>query len=135
MELTEKQYKLISECFPKPRGKHNISNLTVLNAVIYVAENGCKWRSLPERFGNWHTVYMRLNRWSKSGVLAMAFEQLQARQIIRIRIEVVLPNGNGVKLKPNGNGSYNNVVSDLSYDPVADEQLKFIWLPQVGIRR
>ncbi|WP_258000967.1 hypothetical protein, partial [Xanthomonas oryzae] len=22
--------------------------------------HGCKWRGLPERFGNWHTVYTRI---------------------------------------------------------------------------
>lgn len=124
---------MISGCFPKPRGKHNISNLNVLNAVIYVAENGCKWRSLPARFGNWHTVYMRLNRWSKSGVLAAAFEQLQARQIIRIRIEVVLPSV--VKTIPSGNGMYKTESLHFPSDGVTDEQLKFIWLPQVGIRQ
>ena len=24
---------------------------------------GCKWRGLPQRFGNWHTIYTRMNRW------------------------------------------------------------------------
>jgi transposase len=24
---------------------------------------------LPERFGNWHTVYVRLDRWPQNGVL------------------------------------------------------------------
>ncbi len=28
----------------------------MLNAILYVAEHGGKWRGLPERFGNWHTV-------------------------------------------------------------------------------
>ncbi|WP_425526911.1 transposase, partial [Xanthomonas oryzae] len=28
----------------------------VVNALLYVAEHGCKWRGLPERFGNWHTA-------------------------------------------------------------------------------
>lgn len=26
----------------------------IINAVLYVAENGCKWRALPPRLGNWH---------------------------------------------------------------------------------
>ena len=41
------------------------SNLQVFNAILYVAEHGCKWRGLPKRFGNWHTIYTRMNRWSK----------------------------------------------------------------------
>jgi alpha-ketoglutarate-dependent taurine dioxygenase len=34
-----------------------------------VAENGCEWRGLPKRFGNGHTIYTRMNRWAKAGVL------------------------------------------------------------------
>ena len=39
--------------------------------------------------GNWHTLYTRMNRWSKSGVLDPMFEQLQRSQRVRIRIEAV----------------------------------------------
>ena len=50
---------------------------------LYVAANGCKWRALPGRYGPWHTVYMRLSRWAKAGVLDRLFEQLQRqRQMI-----------------------------------------------------
>ena len=42
---------------------------------------------VPKRFGNWHTIYMRMNRWAKNGVLDRVFEQLQLEQIVRIRIE------------------------------------------------
>ena len=36
-------------------------NLVLLNAILYVAEHGCKWRGLPERFGNWQSIYVRPN--------------------------------------------------------------------------
>ena len=36
-----------------------------INAALYVLENGCKWRALPERFGKWYTVYARFRRWSR----------------------------------------------------------------------
>ena len=58
------------------RGNVSMSNLQVLNAILYVAEHGCKWRGLPPRFGSWHTVYTRMNRWSKNGVLNRVFEHL-----------------------------------------------------------
>ncbi len=29
------------------------------------------------RFGNWHTIYVRMNRWARSGVLDRVFEKLQ----------------------------------------------------------
>ncbi len=52
MEITQKQY----EHLPKQRGNVSLSNLQVLNAILYVAEHGCKWRGLPKRFGNWESV-------------------------------------------------------------------------------
>jgi transposase len=52
-------------------------HLQVLNAVLHVAEQGCKWRGLPKRFGRWHTIYTRMKRWvqerrSRSGVPEVA---------------------------------------------------------------
>ena len=38
----------------------------------YVAEHGCKWRGLPKRFGNWHTICTRMNRSSKNEVSSFA---------------------------------------------------------------
>jgi hypothetical protein len=59
MELTEAQYERIKDALPVQRGNVNPSNLQVLNAVLCVAEQGCKWRGLPKRFGRWHTIYTR----------------------------------------------------------------------------
>ncbi len=47
MELTEGQYERIAPPFPKQRGNVSLSNLQVLNAILHVAEHGCKWRGLP----------------------------------------------------------------------------------------
>ena len=35
----------------------------------------------------WHTIYTRMNRWSKNGVLDQVFEKLQSEQMVRIKIE------------------------------------------------
>jgi hypothetical protein len=39
---------------------------------------------LPKQFGNWHTIYTRMNCWSKVGVMDRVFEKLQLEQIVRI---------------------------------------------------
>jgi len=52
MELTEEQFSRIAHVLPRQRGNVRISNLQLLiNALLYVACNGCKWRALPERYG------------------------------------------------------------------------------------
>ncbi|HYN80310.1 MAG TPA: IS5 family transposase [Gemmatimonadaceae bacterium] len=105
MEITEAQYQHIEQCLPRQRGNVSLTNLRVLNAILYVAEHGCKWRGLPQRFGNWHTIYTRMNRWSKSGVLDAVFEQLQQAQIVRIKIEAVALDSTIVKVHPDGTGA------------------------------
>src|ERR1700742_3558987 len=104
MEITEEQYARIKGSLPVQRGNVSLSHLQVLNAILYVAEQGCKWRGLPTRFGRWHTIYMRMNRWAKSGVLDRVFEQLQLKHIVRIRIEVSL-DSTSVKVRPDGTGA------------------------------
>ena len=56
MQLSREQFELIEHLLPKQRGDVTIDNLTVLNAVLYVAVNGCAWRCLPTKYGRWHTV-------------------------------------------------------------------------------
>ena len=105
MEITQAQFEQIEHCLPTQRGNVSLSNLVVLNAVLYVAEHGCKWRGLPRRFGNWHAIYTRMNRWSKAGVLDRVFEQLQRAQVVRIKIEAVSLDSTSIKVHPDGTGA------------------------------
>ena len=131
MEITEAQYRRIEGCFPKQRGNVSLSNLQVLNAIVYVAENGCKWRGLPKRFGNWHTIYTRMNRWAKAGVLDRVFAALQEQQIIRIKIESMSVDSTIVKVHPDGTGALKKTDRKPSESPEEDGLPRFIWLPQM----
>jgi len=108
MEITDAQYRRIAPCLPTPRGNVTLDNLHVLNAIVYVAEQGGTWRGRPKRFGNWHTLYTRMNRWSKRGVLDRVFAQLQHTQIIRVKIEAVSLDRTLVKVHPDGTGALKN---------------------------
>ena len=105
MELTQSQYELIAPYLPVQRGNVKIPNLQVLNAILYVAEHRCKWRGLPERFGRWHTIYMRVNRWSKSGVLDGVLEQLRKVGIVEVDLDVVSLDSTTVKVHRDGTGA------------------------------
>jgi transposase len=76
MELTQSQFQRIADCLPRQRGNVKTTNFQLLNALLYIVEHGCKWRELPKHFGDWHTIYTRINRWSKAGVLDRAFARL-----------------------------------------------------------
>jgi transposase len=131
MEITEAQYQRIASSLPRQRGNVKLNNLQLLNALLYVAEHGCKWRGLPKRFGNWHTTYTRMNRWSKSGVLDHVFEQLQREQIVRIRIEAVSLDSTTVKVHPDGMGALKKTERKPLASRAADGPPRFIWLPQM----
>jgi len=135
MELTQAQYEQIAPYLPVQRGNVEVSNLQVLNAILYVAEHGCKWRGLPRRFGNWHTIYTRMNRWSKNGVLDQVFEQLQRQNIVRVRLEAVSLDSTIVKVHPDGTGALKKTARNRSASPEADGPPRFIWLPRMLERR
>ncbi|NBK80303.1 transposase [bacterium D16-76] len=59
-------------------------------------------RSNTGKYGKWHTVYTRLNRWSKNGVLQRVFEGLRQGGIIQTRVESVCMDSTTVNVHPNG---------------------------------
>lgn len=134
MEITETQFALISSALPRERGNLKVPHLQFLNALLYVAEHGCKWRGLPKRFGPWHTIYTRMNRWSKSGVLDQVFEQLQLRQIVHIRITSVKLDSTTVQVHPDGRGALKKTDPRPSASRAADGPPRFIWLPRMLVR-
>ena len=134
MEITAAQFGQIEDCLPKQRGNVSLSNLQVVNAILFVAEHGCKWRGLPKRFGNWHTIYTRMNRWSKAGVLDRVFERLQQAQVVRIKIEAVSLDSTSIKVHPDGTGALKKTARRQSANPVADGTSRFIWLPRMLAR-
>lgn len=130
MKLTSAQFKMIEPLLPRQRGNVTLTNLNVLNAILYVAEHGCKWRGLPEHFGNWHTIYTIANRWAKAGVLDRVFQALQENELIRLQIDHVSLDSTIVKVHPDGTGALKKTVLNLSVNRVEDGLPKFIWLRQ-----
>jgi transposase len=126
MEITDEQYARIKESLPIQRGNVSLSNLQFLNAVLYEAEHGSKWRGLPKRFGNWHTIYTCMNRWSKSGVMDRIFEKLQLEQVVRIRIEAFSLNSTSVKVRLDGAGALKEAGPKTSANLAEDGRPRFI---------
>ena len=70
-ELTDQQWVQISPHLPGQKhhaGRTAEDNRLFVNAVFWLAKTGAPWRDLPERFGNWNSVFQRYNRWCKRGV-------------------------------------------------------------------
>ena len=105
MEITEEQYQQIAPLFPVARRKAKLTNLAVLNAVLYPAEQGCKGRALPARFGPGHTVYMRWSRWNARGLLVRVFAELPELGLPAEARAVLGLDSTSVKVHPDATGA------------------------------
>ena len=103
MNLKENQYQQIEKFLPVQRGNVKINNRCLLAALIYRCENGCSWRALPESFGPWHVIYVRLNRWAKNGVLEQVFTALTAQGLTLFHTYAL--DSTSVKVHPAAHGA------------------------------
>jgi transposase len=78
MRWTQKQYERIKHLLPVQRGNVAIDNLTFLRALHYITKNGCCWRDLPEKFGQW---FIRFRRWIDLSIFDLIEKELQTQVI------------------------------------------------------
>jgi transposase len=60
------------------RGDKGPDDRTFLEALQYFVVHNITWRALPERFGNWNSVWKRFWRLSRSGTFEAFFDALAA---------------------------------------------------------
>ena len=135
MELTEAQCERIAPLLPKQPRERQPAEHPGAQRDPLCGRARLQWRGLPQRFGNWHTIYTRMNRWSKNGVLDRVFEHLQREQIVRIKVEALGLDSTSVKVHPDGAGARKKTVRKPSASPAAAGPPSFIWLPRMPERR
>ena len=77
-DLTDAQWRILDPLLPDrgERGSEIEDKRRTVNGILWVLRTGAPWRDMPERYGNWNSVYVRFSRWSKLGVWDAAFETL-----------------------------------------------------------
>ena len=78
--LTRDQFELIETLLPaaKPGGRpRSVCLWSVLNGILYVVVQGCKWRDLPGDLPPWQTVYTYFRNWKKDGTWQAVHTQLR----------------------------------------------------------
>ena len=68
-DLSDAEWALLEPLLPDhPRQGHRCNDhRVVIDGVFHRVRVGCPWRDLPERSGNWKTVYSRHRRWPGDG--------------------------------------------------------------------
>ncbi len=79
-DLTDAEWVRLVPLLPAhPRQGHRWNDhRLVIDGIFHRTRAGCPWRDLPDRFGNWKTVYNRHRRWSADGTWEMILTALRA---------------------------------------------------------
>ena len=74
-DLTDAEWRIFDQLLPDrgERGPPISDKRRTVNGILWVLRTGAPWRDMPERYGNWNSVFVR---WSKLGVWDAAFETL-----------------------------------------------------------
>jgi len=85
-DLSDQEWAVLEPLLPQGNGigsPRSVQLREVVNALMYVADNGIKWRGMPHDFPAWQTVYGDLRRWSESGV----WEQIHQALTRQVRLD------------------------------------------------
>ena len=84
-DLTEAQWAELALLVERPRrvdgrGRPRRVDLReVVNAILYVLHEGCRWRALPHDFPAWETVYWYFAKWTDDGTITRIHDALRRR--------------------------------------------------------
>jgi transposase len=105
MTINIEQYEKIRHVLPVQRGNVTVENVSFINALLYICENGCKWRKLPKEYGKWHPIYKRFNRWVKAGIINKLFNELHVQGVTESVMAVRLLDSMVVPVHPDACGA------------------------------
>ena len=78
--ISDENWERIKDLLPGKQGDPGATagdNRLFIDAVLWIAKTGAGWRDLPERFGNWNSVWKRFSRWAQQGRWQKVFEHFQ----------------------------------------------------------
>lgn len=88
--LTDEQWDRIRGLVPGKDGDPGRSgkdNRLFVDAVLYVLKSGVPWRDLPERFGNWNSVWRRFDRWCENGIWEKIVKELSDLDLEELQLD------------------------------------------------
>ena len=78
--IRDEDWERIRDLLPGKKGDPGVTakdNRLFIDAVLWIAKTGAPWRDLPERLGNWNSVWKRFSRWAQKGRWQKLFRHFQ----------------------------------------------------------
>jgi transposase len=69
-DLTDAEWHVLKDLLPPDDGRPGRpaeGTRSVVNGILWRLRTGAPWRDVPEKYGNWNSIYRRFRRWSKAG--------------------------------------------------------------------
>ena len=105
--IRDEDFERIKDLLPGRAGQPGVTardNRLFIDAVLWIAKTGAPWRDLPERLGNWNSVWKRFSRWAHKGVWAKLFGHFQDEDLEWLVLDSTIirahPHAAGAKEKP-----------------------------------
>lgn len=107
--IRDEDWDRIKDLLPGRPGQPGVTakdNRLFVDAVLWIGKTGAPWRDLPERFGNWNSVWRRFDRWARKGVWHKVFRELQDPDLEWLILDSTVirahPHAAGAKKKATG---------------------------------
>ena len=123
-ELSDEQWQRVEGLLPGQPGSPGRSgdnNRLFLEAVLWIVRTGAPWRDLPERFGDWNSVFQRFNRWAKKGVWEQVFNALQDPDLEWLMLDATI-----IRAHVHAAGARKKAGISSSVGRVADSERRFM---------
>lgn len=78
-DLTEAEWRVLDALLPPIEGhagRPPIDRRATVNGILWRLRTGAPWRDVPERYGNWNSIYRCFRRWSEAGIWEAAATSL-----------------------------------------------------------
>jgi transposase len=127
--LSDAQWALIEPLVPGRQGdpgRHGNNNRLFVEAVLWILRTGSPWRDLPKHLGNWHSTFVRFQRWTRSERWDRLLKHLSSEPQLR----AVFLDSTVVRAHPHAAGALKKTTGKASGSPAADGRPNSICLPK-----
>jgi transposase len=78
-EISDEQWAVLALLFPTPKGtgRPPLDMRSTVEGIAWRFRTGAPWRDVPERFGNWNSIYQRFADSSEDGTWARLLATVQ----------------------------------------------------------